>query len=63
VVYKKRVSKTTFLLVLNSRHGNNMDEKKDALLPTVIWEPVDIQYILQACNVLAKMDLIAGNLS
>jgi hypothetical protein len=35
VVFKKRVNKTTFLSTLNSMQGINVDEKRDALLPTV----------------------------
>jgi hypothetical protein len=63
VAFKKRVSKTTFLGTLNSMEGNNMEKKRDALLPNVTWEPVDGQHIQYACNVLAREDFLAGKLS
>jgi hypothetical protein len=63
VVFQKRVSKTTFLGTLNSMEGNNMDEKRDALLPNITWEPVDGQHIQHAYNVLAREDVLPGKLS
>ena len=43
--------------------GKNMEEKIDALLPNVTWEPVDGRHIQHACNVLAKEDFLARKLS
>ena len=63
VVFQKRVSKTTFLETLNSMEGNNMEEKRNALLPNVTWELVDGQHIQYACNVLAREDFLTGNIS
>jgi hypothetical protein len=45
IVFQKRVSKTTFLGILISMDGNNMEEKRNALLSNVTWEPVDGQHI------------------
>jgi hypothetical protein len=59
---KKRLSKTTFLEVLNSMEGESMEQKRDALLPNVTWEPVDGQHIQHACTVLAYQDLLGGHL-
>jgi hypothetical protein len=63
VVFQKRVSKTTFLGTLNNMEGNNMEEKRDALLPNITWEPVDGQHIQHAYNVLAREDVLADKLS
>jgi hypothetical protein len=61
--FLKRVSKTTFLGTLHNMEGNNMEEKRDPLLPNITWEPVDGQHIQHACNVLAREDVLAGKLS
>ena len=61
VRFKKWVNKTTFLEALNSIEGENMEQKKDALLPNVIWEPIDGQYIQHACTVLTHQDLLGGH--
>jgi hypothetical protein len=63
VVFQKRMSKTTFLGILNSMEGNNIEEKRDALLPNITWEPVDGQHIQYACNMLAREDVLATKLS
>jgi hypothetical protein len=62
-VFKKRESKTSFLKTLNAMEGSSMEQKRDAMLPNIIWEPVDGQHIQYACNVLAHEDYVAGHLS
>ena len=45
VCFKKRVSKTAFLEALNFMEEETMEQKMNALLPDVTWEPVDGQHI------------------
>ena len=61
-VFQKRVNKTTFLGTLSNMDGNSMEEKRNALLPNVTWEPVDGQHIQYACNVLVREDFLVGNI-
>ena len=62
VRFKKKVSKTKFLEALNSIEGKSIEQKKDALLPNIIWEPVDGQHIQHTCTLLIHQDLLGDHL-
>jgi hypothetical protein len=43
--------------------GGSLEKKREKFLSLMIWEPVDGQHILRACQVLAEKDLALGQLS
>jgi hypothetical protein len=43
--------------------GHSLEEKREKFMSLVIWEPVDGQHILHACQELAKKYLALGVLS
>jgi hypothetical protein len=59
-IFKIGESQTNFLQCLNAMEGHSLKEKREFFLSLVIWEPVDGQYILHACQELAKKDLALG---
>lgn len=61
--FKGEETRIDFLRCLNAMPGDSFEEKRDNFLPLVIWEPVDGQHILHACQVLAQRDREAGLIS
>jgi hypothetical protein len=62
-VFKSEENQTDFLRCLNTMEGGSLEEKRKEILSLVIWEAVDGQHILHACQVLAKKDLALDQLS
>jgi hypothetical protein len=52
-VFKSGEGQTDFLRCLNVIESSSLEEKREKFLSLVIWEPVDNQHILHACQVLA----------
>jgi hypothetical protein len=63
IMFLEENSKTTFMKTLDAMEGDTFEDKRDAMLPHMTWEPVDGQHVLHACNVLAMADLRKGHLS
>jgi hypothetical protein len=62
-VFKSGESQTDFLRCLNTIKGGSLEEKREKFASLVIWEPVDGQHILHACQVLVEKDLALDQLS
>ena len=63
VSFKEGESKASFLGTLSTMPRESMEEKQTSMLSNILWELVDGQHILHACNVLAVAELEAGQLS
>ena len=56
-VFKIEGSRTNFLKCLDSMLEDSFEERRENFLYVIMWELVDGQYILHACQVLANHEL------